>query len=237
MAMNVKLDPKIDISTISLNAIQPYNGLPVSREKFDVNKIKELKGKTGEYVFKDITSIVVLKNGKILMEEYFNNADRNTLHDVRSVGKSFASTAAGIAIKDGYLKSENQRLSEFYNLKDFAHYSPEKEQTTLKDLLTMSSVFEGNDDKRESAGNEDKMYPTKDWVKFALDVPVDTIRPSGEWHYFTAGAVLLGDVIDKQVPGGLEKYSDEKLFKPLGITQYKWQYTERQTDYTERMGK
>jgi hypothetical protein len=65
MAIDVKLDPKIDITTISLNAVQPYGGLPVSGEKFDVNKIKELKGKTGEFVFKDITSIVVLKNGKI----------------------------------------------------------------------------------------------------------------------------------------------------------------------------
>ena len=225
LAMNVNLDPKIDISTISINAIKPYSGLPVSGEKYDVNKIKELKGKTEAYVFKDITSIVVLKNGKILLEEYFNNADRNTLHDVRSVGKSFASTVAGIAIKEGYLKNENQELSEFYNLKNFATYSPQKEHTTIKDLLTMSSVFEGNDDKQESAGNEEKMYPTQDWVKFALEVPADTVGPVGEWHYFTAGAVLLGDIIHKKVPGGLEKYSAEKLFKPLGIEKFKWQYT------------
>jgi CubicO group peptidase (beta-lactamase class C family) len=54
---------------------------------------------------------------------------------------------------------------------------------------------------------------------------VDSTRPETEWHYFTAGVVLLGDIIDKKVPGGLERYTDEKLFKPLGITQYKWQYT------------
>lgn len=89
----------------------------------------------------------------------------------------------------------------------------------------MSAAFEGNDDKRESAGNEEKMYPTKDWVKFTLDLPVDSVGAKGEWHYFTAGVVLLGDIIDKKVPGGLEKYADEKLFKPLGITKYKWQYT------------
>ncbi len=69
------------------------------------------------------------------------------------------------------------------------------------------------------------MYPTANWVKFTLDLPVDSIRKPGEWHYFTAGVVLLGDIIDKNVPGGLEKYTDQKLFAPLGITQYKWQYT------------
>jgi CubicO group peptidase (beta-lactamase class C family) len=225
LALDVQLDPIINPATVQLQTVQPYLGVNVSEEKFDENKIKTLKGKTDAYVFKDITSVVVLKNGKLLIEEYFNNADRNTLHDVRSVGKSFASTAAGIAIGEGFLKSENQCLKEFYTLKDFANYSPKKDHTTLKDLLTMSAIFEGNDDQRESAGNEEKMYPTPNWVKFTLDLPVDSIRTEGEWHYFTAGVVLLGDIINKKVPGGLEKYTDEKLFQPLGITHYKWQYT------------
>lgn len=217
--------PKIDIATIQLGEVTSYNGLPVSKEEFDRNKIKELKAKADADIFKNITSIVVLKNGKILIEEYFNNANRNTLHDVRSVGKSFASTVAGIAVGEGFLKNENQTLKEFYNLKAYANYSPEKENIALKDLLTMSSVFEGNDDDWQSAGHEEKMYPTKNWVEFTLDLPVDSTQAKDEWHYFTAGVVLLGDILNQIVPGGLEKYADEKLFKPLGITQYKWQYT------------
>jgi CubicO group peptidase (beta-lactamase class C family) len=225
LVLNVALDPKIDVATVHLRPVVPYADLAVSKEKYDVDKIKELKGKIDAYVFKDITSVVVLKNGKLLLEEYFNGATRNTRHDVRSVGKSFASTAAGIAIGEGYLKSEKQSLQEFHNLKNFANYSPKKEKTTLYDLLTMSSLFEGNDDRRESAGNEEKMYPTADWVKFTLDLPIDSVRQEGVWHYFTAGVVLLGDIIHQQVPGGLEHYTDQKLFKPLGITQYQWQYT------------
>jgi CubicO group peptidase (beta-lactamase class C family) len=93
-------------------------------------------------------------------------------------------------------------------------------------------MFEGNDNNGRSAGNEENMYPTKNWVKFALDLPIDTAYKSGEWHYFTAGVVLLGDILHKTVPGGLEKYADEKLFKPLGITNYKWQYTPQQVANT-----
>ena len=48
---------------------------------------------------------------------------------------------------------------------------------------------------------------------------------SKDWDYFTAGAVVLGDILNKAVPNGLEKYADEKLFQPLGITNYKWQIT------------
>jgi CubicO group peptidase (beta-lactamase class C family) len=205
--------------------VTPYDGLQVAKETFDSAKIKELKAREAEDVFKDITSIVVLKNGKILIEEYFNKADRNTLHDVRSVGKTFASTIAGIAIRDRYLKNEYQTLKEFYNLRSFANYSPEKENTTIRELLTMSSVFEGNDNKGNSLGNEENMYPTPDWVKFTLDLPADTANADGRWHYFTAGVVLLGDILHKAVPGGLEAYAHQKLFKPLGITDYKWQYT------------
>ncbi len=157
LALNVQLDPPINPDTVQLRPTQPYPDVAVSAEAYDVNRIKTLKGKIDAGVFKDITSVVVLKNGKLLIEEYFNNADRSTLHDVRSVGKSFASTAAGIALGEGYLKSEEQSLKAFYPLKNFANYSPPKENTTLKDLLTMSAVFEGNDDQRESAGNEEKI--------------------------------------------------------------------------------
>jgi CubicO group peptidase (beta-lactamase class C family) len=131
----------------------------------------------------------------------------------------------GIAIADGYCKNEHQILKEFYNLRNFANYSSEKENTTIRELFTMSSPFEGNDNKGNSLGNEENMYPTSDWVKFTLDLPIDTAYAGGMWHYFTAGVVLLGDILHKSVPGGLEAYAHQKLFKPLGIVNYKWQYT------------
>jgi CubicO group peptidase (beta-lactamase class C family) len=177
-------------------------------------------------LYKEITSIVVIKDGKLLIEEYFNGATRENLHDTRSVGKSFASTLVGIAINDGYIKSENQPLKDFYDLKKFANYSAKKDTVTIKSLLMMSSAFEADDNDENSPGNEEKMYPTADWVKFALDLPTDEKKEIGkQWSYFTAGVVVLGDIINKSVPEGLEKYAARKLFKPLGITKYKWQYT------------
>ena len=227
LVLNVK-KPKINLVAIQdstrLREATPYQGLPVSDTSLDRDKIKELKAKVAVGIYKNITSIVVLKNGKILLEEYFNQADRNTLHDVRSVGKSFASTVMGMAIGEGFLSDETQTIREFYNLKAYKHYSLEKEEVSLKDLLTMSSAFEGNDNNGQSAGHEEKMYPTENWVAFALNLPVFPTK-KGEWNYFTAGAVLLGDILDKSVPGGLEHYAEARLFKPLGITQYQWQYT------------
>ncbi|MET0464771.1 MAG: serine hydrolase, partial [Chitinophagaceae bacterium] len=162
----------------------------------------------------------------LLLEEYFNTANRNTLHNTRSVGKSFASTLMGAAIEDGYIKDENQPLANFYRLREFGNYSSLKDSVTLKNLLTMSSGFNGSDQNENSPGNEENMYPTDNWVKFALDLSMDSSKKNGEqWDYFTAGVVLLGDILHKNVPGGLEKYAAIRLFEPMGIKHYKWLYT------------
>jgi Beta-lactamase class C and other penicillin binding proteins len=220
------LRPEIDERQIAIQSIKPANDWRISRDAYDAKKIRELNLKIAQNLFKEITSIVVIKNGDLLIEEYFNDATRETLHDTRSVGKSFASTMTGIAINDGFLKSEKQTLGEFYDLKKFANYSPKKEGVTIKSLLTMSSGFDADDNDEDSPGNEEKMYPTNDWIKFALDLPMNDAKTVGaNWSYFTAGVVMLGDILHKSVPEGLEKYADKKLFGPLGIKNYEWQYT------------
>jgi CubicO group peptidase (beta-lactamase class C family) len=218
--------PKITAKQIAVQPIKPNSGWQISNALYDKKKIEQLNKSIAQKSFKAITSIVVIKEGKLLIEEYFNDADRNTLHDTRSVGKSFASALTGIAVKDGYIKTENETLHSFYNLKEFSNYSAKKDSVKLKDLLTMSSAFNGSDQNDDSPGNEENMYPTNNWVKFALDLPMDSTKLNGEqWDYFTAGVILLGDILNKSVPDGLEKYADKKLFQPLDIKNYRWEYT------------
>jgi CubicO group peptidase (beta-lactamase class C family) len=225
--------PRIDERSVAIQPIMPGSGWTISRAAYDRGKISELKRKIAEGLYKDIKSVVVIRSGELLIEEYFGGANRGTLHDTRSVGKSFASTMMGVAIGEGHIRSEDQTLREFYDLRQFANYSPRKETVTLRHLLTMTSGFDGNDDFEDSPGNEEKMYPTADWVRFALGVPMDDKTAVGEqWRYFTAGVVVLGDVINKSVPGGLDRYSAEKLFRPLGITRYQWQYTPQKVPNT-----
>ncbi len=217
---------KFNEQLVKIQNIKSLKDLQISTSKIDTAKIEDLNRKIATQTYKNITSVVILKDGKLLLEEYFNGANRKTLHDTRSVGKSFASTLLGIAIKDKYIKSETQTLNEFYKLNAFQNYSTAKDSISLKDLLTMSSTFDGSDMNSESAGNEENMYPTKNWVDFTLNLPIDKSKVvNKQWDYFTAGVVLLGDIIHKSVPSGLEKYSSEKLFQPLGITKYKWQFT------------
>ena len=218
--------PKASEQQIAIQPIQAAQDWVISKDSYNKDLIRAMNKKIAEKDFKDISSVVVIKEGALLLEEYFNGSERASLHDPRSVGKSFASTMLGIAIQEGFIQSEKQTLSEFYPLKNYQNYSEKKANISLKDLMTMTSGFAGDDSDSASQGNEENMYPTPDWVKFALDLPMQNPTSSAkEWSYFTAGVVVLGDILQKTVPEGLEAYADKKLFAPLGITQYQWQYT------------
>ena len=216
----------VNQNEIVLQPIKLNSGWPISKASYEVSKIENLNKKVAQNRFEAITSVVVIKDGELLLEEYFNGATRDSLHNTRSVGKSFASTMMGIAIDEGHIENENVTLANYYDLKSFDNYSESKTKVTIKSLLTMSSGFVGDDDDYDSPGNEENMYPTEDWVKFTLDLPMDPEKEIGkDYDYFTAGVVVLGDVIHKSVPKGLVAYSDKKLFAPLGIEKYEWQYT------------
>ena len=62
----------------------------------------------------DFRGLVVIKDGLLVHEEYFHTFWRETIHDVRSAGKSVTSLLLGIAIDKGYVASEDQRLVEFF---------------------------------------------------------------------------------------------------------------------------
>lgn len=222
--------PKKNISEqqTAVQPIKPNSGWKVSQEKLNTEIIRNLNKKIAEERFKNITSIVVIKNEKLLLEEYFNGSGRDSLQDTRSVGKTFASALMGIAIQEGFIKNEYQNLKDFYDLKSFENYSSQKDSVTIKSLLTMSSGFDGNDQDSESPGNEENMYPTDNWVKFTLNLPMTENKTGKNWNYFTAGVVVAGDILDQSLPKGLKEYADQKLFKPLGIKNYKWQFTPQQ---------
>ena len=223
----------VDKSLIPIQKIQANSGWQISKDSFDNNKIEALNRKIAEGRFESINGIVIIKENKLLIEQYFNGETRDSLHDPRSVGKSIASTLMGIAIEESFIKNENALLKDFYNLKSFKNYSEKKDFVTLKSLLTMSSGFLGDDSDYNSIGNENNMYPTDNWVQFALDLPMQKERAIGkDFAYFTAGVVVLGDVIDKSVPKGLVSYANKKLFAPLGITNYQWEYTPQKVGNT-----
>ena len=225
--LNMTRIPKIiDPSKMGPQYIAEENGFELSKEQLNKKLIVALNTKIADQTYRMINGIVVLKKEQLLLEQYYNGEKRETLHDPRSVSKSITATLTGMAIKDGFIESENQMLKQFYKLQDYANYSGKKDSVKIVDLLSMSAAFEGNDEVETSAGNEENMYPTTDYTKFTLDLPMVSDRENGKsWAYFTAGTNLVMDILDKNIPGGIEAYANKSLFSALGIAKFEWART------------
>lgn len=192
---------------------------------YNVALIAELDEAIGAGRYPNVNGIVVLEQGELLFERYYD-VSADDVHDVRSVGKTFASTLLGMALAAGHIDGLDQTLADFYEPGDYDNYSDAKASVTLGQLLTMTSGFDGDDSDPDSPGNEENMYPTDDWVRWTLNLPMAGNRTPGErWAYFTAGVVVLGDILHQALPGGLAGFADENLFQPLGIENYRWPET------------
>jgi len=208
------------------DAAEVIGGWIVAPADYDQARIATLNKAIAANDFRDIRSLIVIRGGKLLIERYYNGADRDSTHNPRSVSKTFTGSILGIAIADGHIDSVDQRLSNFYNLEDYGNSQEKKGRVTLRQLITMTSGFDGFDFEADSIGNEENMYPQPDWVRWTLDLPMAADRnPGDEWRYFTAGIVVLGDILNTAVPGGLEAYAHDRLFAKLGISNYEWQHT------------
>ncbi len=182
--------------------------------------------------FKQISSVLIAQNGKLIFEGYCNKSNQTTLHNTRSATKTITGILIGCLINDKLLRSEKEYASKYSRRDDIYYPDARKDNITIEDLLTMSSILECDDWHRLSRGNEERMYLLEDWVKFYWDLP---IKGYPEWKtppeesefgrdfsYCTAGTVVLGDIINN-VTGNLQNYADKVLFDKLGITQKHWQ--------------
>ncbi|MEM7734938.1 MAG: serine hydrolase [Deinococcota bacterium] len=164
-------------------------------------------------------SLLVVKDGQLAFEEYYNGYSRHTPQDLRSTTKSITSLLVGIAIEQGYLTSVDASMMDY--LGNAYPDITDKDDISLRNLLTMSSGLDCDDSDRSTRGQEDRMYRSSDWVRYFLGL--DVVNPSGDvTRYCTGGVVALGEVIAQATDEDFAMFADRVLFEPLDIRNYQW---------------
>jgi len=171
--------------------------------------------------FSGVDSMVVVRHGRLVAEGYFNGYGAETLHDLRSTGKSFTSALAGIAIEQRLFALDDPIATLIPQFENHANMDARKRAITIRHLLDMRSGLECNDWNSASSGNEERMYNTRDWVGFILDLPMAN-EPGTVASYCTGGVIVLGQVISWRSGMALDAYAAAYLFAPLGIQQSHW---------------
>lgn len=181
-------------------------------------------------------SVLVTKDGAVFAEVYFQGRDErwgrdlgvrqhgpDTLHDLRSVTKSVVSLLYGIALAEGAVPPvEAVLVDQFPDYADLAA-DPARRKITVEDALTMRMGIEWDEtlpysDPRNS---EIAMELSADRYRFALDRPI-VEAPGERWVYNGGATALIARLIAKGTGQPIDAYAAEKLFAPLGITEWEW---------------
>ena len=198
----------------------------VSRAGLDRAVAARLVDRVVDGTYKDVHGILVYRGGRLVIEEYFYEYDRDRVHQMRSASKSVVSTLVGIAIDRGVLAGDGELVLKRLPYDSYANADQRKGQLTLRDLLTMRSGLACNDWDGNSPGNESRVYQSLDWVKFVLDLPM--VEPPGTHGQYCSGNVAVaGRMVERATGTTLPAFAQQHLFTPLGISSssVRWNYT------------
>lgn len=174
-------------------------------------KITELENTTTRD-YGNIAGMTVMKDSKLLYENYFNGCTADNRIHVYSVTKSIISLLIGIAMDKGYIKSVEQKVLEFFP--DYTIKRGEKtiQNVTLENMLTMTAPY------KYKFAPYTKYFTSPDWVKSALDL-LGGRGQIGEFRYAPLiGPDILSGILVKATGQSVLDFARENLFEPLGIT-------------------
>jgi CubicO group peptidase (beta-lactamase class C family) len=203
-----------------------------SLEEKSVNseKIVELIEDILNKKYKNVHSVLLVANGKLILEEYFYEFHHERPHQLRSATKSISSILTGIAIDQGLIRDVTERTYPYLK-----SYEPPKgwdikvRDVTIKSILTMTSGYDC-DDFRTGQLCEKNMTNSYDWLTYAVNLPM-AHEPGTYWAYNSVTPQLIEKIISERSGMSLPEFSNKYLFEPLGITDFQWFLTPKGRAY------
>ncbi|MDX1699203.1 MAG: serine hydrolase [Melioribacteraceae bacterium] len=192
------------------------------------------------HIIKEVHSVLIVKNGKLVFEEYFSGStfeysgnnhhgnqkdfNRLTIHNQASVTKSFTSALVGIAIDEGFIGSVNDNVFDYFP--EYSAYNVgDKKNMTIEHLLTMSSGFDWNENNLPYGNNQNdliRMWGVADPLEYLVAKPLSH-TPGSHFYYNSGCTNLLGEVIYRASSTKPDVFADQFLFNKLGILSRSWE--------------
>jgi CubicO group peptidase (beta-lactamase class C family) len=197
-------------------------GWPTSTPEAQGMSSRELAELVNFGIDNGMDSLLVTRHGKIVTEAYYAPFAPRQRHRINSATKAVIGSLVGIALKDGLIKSLDQPVLDFLQGHESAKPDERRKAITLRHLLDMTSGIDWN----EPLSNAPpwsmlEMERSPDWVQYVLDHGMAR-DPGAAFDYNSGGPHLLSAVLSKVTGQSAEDYAREKLFGPLGITDFLW---------------
>jgi CubicO group peptidase (beta-lactamase class C family) len=167
-----------------------------------------------------IDSLLIIRNGYVVLDAYFYPYDNTIPHKLASVTKSVMTTLIGIAADQGKLLLDQPMVS-FFPDRTIANLDSRKELVTVWHLVSMRNGFESGclagDEKTLNA-----MRANPDWVQAAIDRKM-VREPGTSFCYDSPGMHLLSAILQEATGMTALDFARQNLFEPLGIREAFWQ--------------
>ena len=197
-------------------------GMDLEKIQYFIDRLRANK------IQRPISSLLVVKNGYLIVNEYFEPYDGSQAHTIQSVTKSITSTLVGVAIQNGHIDNLNQSVVDFFPEYDnLSNLNNNKAKMNLHHALTMRTGQAWTGESHLGALNS---Y-TGDKMKYVLDYKMET-EPGKKWYYNSGIAILLGGLLENVTGINTEQFARESLFEPLGITGAYWRWGHRGIPHT-----
>jgi CubicO group peptidase (beta-lactamase class C family) len=169
-----------------------------------------------------IHGLLIVRHGRLAVEEYFAGSSRDDVHTQQSVTKSVTSLLVGIAIDQGLIRSEGERvLGYFPEYGDLGGQDARRDSLAIEDLLTMRTGLLWTEEPYGGSDLERMNGSSGDWVRFVLDRPMRE-APGTRWQYNSGGVIVLAGILRSATGGDPVEFARRHLFEPLGIRGERW---------------
>jgi len=161
-------------------------------------------------------AFILIRNGQIVYEEYFNDSSVTDSNNVASVSKSILSALLGIAMNQGHIISAEEPIATYLPQYFEDETDPQKLDWTIRDLLTMSHglAWTENISDRQLNGSDDV-------VGDILELPIID-EPGTYFNYSTGVSHVLSAVLTEATGMSTCEYAHTYLFEPMGIETEFW---------------